>query len=650
MIVRTEPKSDTKEAAKLSKFFSNKDNTIYPIQSDLQRRYCWPSTHIDKFFKDYIVDLYERNKEADENGEDSLFARIGDAILTKEENDNSLGPKCKKQEIIDMSQRITTVMSFIVVLLYVYADKNDIKTEEERRELYNKYLRTKNNKSYKVISTFKNNDFEEVIEGCIKGTFKTDEKTIKELTKIFDEKKKNEINYKSFRSICAYVYRLVQTTIGTDDMAIKDRLDLFLDKTYIQVEICEKEERVEKFREVNTYRVGIANKDIYKTLLCAKGDDGEIDSKFQDFEAKIETITKPKRINILKSPITVTEYILKTALIVLDDTRETCKSTFSLDDDNNGLAHHLNKGLLDTEEKVLNYLDICIDICDFLTKSMEYKQEGFNEEWYLLTENHTRPFIWLYNILPAYAISKIKDEEKKSFAFEMLLKSFMIYSIKYAVNRSVQYIQTYMYSFAKEILEDCDKKYCLEDFKTDIIRLYNKTFSEFIFNDLTGTIKMLNYSLSSSKSGIYAILSYIEYLAQKQSGIKRDNLYRLIKKDEIELDHIFPRSKKTDDNEKDIDSIGNLVFLEKSLNASKQDVELATSEKYGDSSFISTKLIIRGNRYEGLTNEQIVSISENVIPYNGSKDMINNFSTDLIRSRENDIASLIKKLAQNSNI
>ena len=66
MIVKREPKGDTKEAVKLSKFFSNKDNTVYPIQSDLQRRYCWPSTHIDKFYKDYIIDLFEKNKEAAE--------------------------------------------------------------------------------------------------------------------------------------------------------------------------------------------------------------------------------------------------------------------------------------------------------------------------------------------------------------------------------------------------------------------------------------------------------------------------------------------------------------------------------------------------------------------------------------------------------
>jgi hypothetical protein len=60
MIIKRQPKGDTKDAVTLSKFFSNKDNTVYPIQSDLQRKYCWPASNIDKFFNDYIIrnDLY----------------------------------------------------------------------------------------------------------------------------------------------------------------------------------------------------------------------------------------------------------------------------------------------------------------------------------------------------------------------------------------------------------------------------------------------------------------------------------------------------------------------------------------------------------------------------------------------------------------
>lgn len=633
MIIKRQPKGDTKDAVTLSKFFSNKDNTVYPIQSDLQRKYCWPASNIDKFFNDYIIDLYDQNKEADAAGEDDLFAIIGDAILTRTENQYGIEGKCKKQEIIDSSQRIITSMSFITMMLLVYLDNNFIMSEDERRKIYNQYFKTKNGLSYKVVSTFKDNDFEEVIEDCISRSFETDDKSIKSLIKCFNENnKKNEVVYKSFRQTCAYVYSLIASTIGLDNKTIKDRLDLFLERTYIQIEECEKEERVAKFIEVNTCRVGIANKDVYKTLLCAKGD--RIDLKFQEFEQKVKMVTDSKRINIIKSPITPTEYIMRMAIILMDKTRETCKNSFSLSDEKNGFAYHINNGLLTNEDDILIFLDICIDICNFLYTSMDYKQEGFNEDWYLFAEFRTKKNIWLYNILPSYVISLLNDEDKKSFAFEMLLKSYTTYTIKYSTDRSVQYIQDYMYTFTKEVLEKGDEEYTLDDFKKSILSIYNNTFSDFISKDITRIVKKLNYHEASSKPGIHNILSCIEYFAQKQCGKKRDNLYNITKKDVIEIDHIFPQSKENETNEDFINGIGNLTFLEKSLNASKQDDESTTSDRYGDSSFITTKIMINSNRYEGLTNPQMKDIRENIIPFCVDKNTINNFESSIICRRD----------------
>ena len=97
MITQKEPTCNAKQPLKLSKFFSNKDNIVYPIKSDLQRRYCWPSKYIDKFFKDYFIDLYEKNKEADENGDDCLYGKIGDAIMTKAEDKYLPSKKYKEQ-------------------------------------------------------------------------------------------------------------------------------------------------------------------------------------------------------------------------------------------------------------------------------------------------------------------------------------------------------------------------------------------------------------------------------------------------------------------------------------------------------------------------------------------------------------------------
>lgn len=647
MIVKRMPKAITKEVVSLSKFFSNKDNTVYPIQFDLQRPYCWPSHNINKFFKDYIIDLYDQNKDADEAGEDDLYATIGDAILTRPEYNYGADGKCKKQEIIDGSQRITTSMAIVAMMIMVYLDSNFIISEDERRKIYNQYFKTKNGLSYKVISTYNDNDFIEVIEDCIAHTFDTDNKTIKSFTKVFNEPcKKNVSVYKSFRETCYYVYSLIVSTIGIDNVTIKDRLDLFLERTYIHVEECAQEERMSKFLEVNTCKEGVANKDVYKTQLCAKG--YEIDKKYQEFERKVKMITnsKHKRINIIKSPITPMEYIMRMSLILMDKTRKTCKSSFSLGDEKNGFEYHINNGLLTNEHDIFIFLDKCIDICNFLYTSMDYKHDGFNDEWYLLAEYQKtckKENIWLYNILPSYVISHINDDDKKSFAFEMLFKSYIAYSIKYSTEKSVQYIQDYMYTFTRVLLEKSEKEYSLDDFKESIKTVYKNTFGDLINNDIIIKVQNLNYCKQASRPAINNILSCIEYFAQKHSGKKRDNLYNLIKKDVIEMEHIFPQSKISDTNKDYIHGVGDLTFLEKALNASKQDNETSTSDRFGDSSFITTKLMIKGNRYEGIKNSDIDYIQKNIIPLCVDEKTINNFESSIIIRRDA-IAHKIKEI------
>lgn len=642
---RTEPESGSNKMIKLIKFFSNEDNIIYPIQSDLQRRYCWPSQYVTNFFTNFIIDIYELNVEADKSGEDPYWAVVGEGILTKPEENYGPKNKCRKQEIIDLSQRITSSMAIISVLLYVFLENEEIFDIEERRKIFHSYLRTKNGESWKVVSTFKDSDIDETLEALINRSFKTDIKSLNASTKCFKDSnvKKNEVKYKSFNSICSFIYKLIDNTIGLKDSAIKKRLDLFLKMVSVDIKECDKKDRVANFMAANTFRLGVPNKDIYKGLLCSKGE--KIDSKFQDFEEKISEITgKNKKIHIIKTPVTEAEYILKLGLIILDKTRKTCKFGFSLEDEKDGLEFQLNQGFLKTEENVIEYLDVCIDIINFLKNSMTFSQKDFYNDWYLFSENHTKPFIWLYNILPSYVISNLKDEIKKEYAFIVLLKSFTTYSIKYSSNRSVQYIQPYMYSLSKEILKMANDKYSVEDFKNGLNCLYAKTFGEYIKNDLSRDIKRLAYSRTSDKGGIYSILSFIEYMSQIKCGIKRNNLFKLVEKNQIEIDHIMPQSKKSQDNEEYIDSIGNLAFLEKTLNGSKNDDGDSTSKRYSDSSFISTKLIVQGNRYEGLKNEEIKGLQENIIPYTATENNVNQFDVSQINERKNRIAYEIRNV------
>ena len=48
MYVRKMPKGSNKNPMGLNEIFSNRNNKVYPIKSELQRRYCWTEKEVDK--------------------------------------------------------------------------------------------------------------------------------------------------------------------------------------------------------------------------------------------------------------------------------------------------------------------------------------------------------------------------------------------------------------------------------------------------------------------------------------------------------------------------------------------------------------------------------------------------------------------------
>lgn len=648
MIRRNKPEGSHKTATNLKTVFSNENNTRYLIKSDLQRRYCWTKIIVEHFFKDYLIDLYDANVEADSNGEDNWYGTVDDAIFVKKD-ENGI------QEIVDSGQRMTTSLAIVCVFLFLILKDSEVKNIEERKKLFESYIKTKNKLYLKLSNTFEDSDVIPTIESLTDGTFQTTKKAISEKKRVFERGKKGEIVYKQFSSLCALIYTITEETIGLNDKSLLDRLNCFLENTYFDVEECEKSERVARFQQANTNRIEIPNADIYKTLMCAKGE--AIDKKFQEFEKCINDITgKNKKIHIIKSPLSPIEYIMRLGIILKDNTKKSCSFYYSLDNEDNGIVWHLENedGLLYTEEKVLDYLDGCIDICNFLKTSTDYVgNTSSHEDYYMLTEGRNSPYIWLYNILPSYIISKICDNKKKEFAFNLVLISYMVYSIKCVSSKSVQYIQPYMYEISKIMLERKDDNFGFEDFKNGLVNEYTRVFGEFIKNHLTANVKRLSYGDSIAQSAIFGIMSVDEYYTQKGANIKKDNLHKLLttkrsKKNveqSVQLDHIYPQSNKNEENETEIDSIGNLALLEGALNASKGNNQGKTFEAYSNSSFLTTKVMIEDNRYEFLTQDTLDNVRKKYIPYTTSSDGINNFGTDEIIERRNRIADKIRMIA-----
>ncbi len=648
MYVRKEPKSSNKNPMKLSDVFSNKDNSVFPIKSDLQRRYCWTSNEIDTLISQYFVDMYLKNKESDNNGENPFYGTIGDGIVCKP-HPNWMNTNCESNELVDMSQRITTVTAISMAALYLHMLNEDIMDINERQLLMESYFKTKNKESFRVETTFKDCEIKSVYNDIVNNTFSFSKKDVQNACKLFQPCKKGEVVYKPFSKIVRKVYDTITSLVDVNDVNMKEWLDSFLDNTYLQIEVCEYSERVAKFREVNSYRIGVADTDIYKSLLCAKGD--SIDDLYQEMEENIRKISETvkdkgyvKRINILKAPYTITEYIMKLALICISKDEKICKFDFTMSDAERGIEWQLENenGCLNTEEKVLTFIKKCIHICEFLSHSMDFKTDDFTSDWYLFTEGRNRPFIWLYNILPCYLISQISNADKKEYAFNMLLRSYLAYSLKYSTNRSVQYIQNYMFTFALKLIKFEEKSY--EVFKNELDVLYNDTFSKFISEELNRNMVRLAYGEASSLSAIRGILSYFEYEAQKRSGEKNKNLYRFScgEKDAVEIEHIKPKSEETDDNSIEIHGIGNLTLLESTLNSAKCNNAEKTSNIYNASTFITTKLMINNARLGNLTNNHLDELRGKSIPEVFDVDEINSFNEDDIKRRRTKMVKMVR--------
>lgn len=650
MYVRKMPKGSNKNPMGLNEIFSNRNNKVYPIKSELQRRYCWTEKEVDNLIEQYYIEMFDRNISADEKGEDSFYGTIGDGIICNE-MPNWKDTGCPYSELVDMSQRITTTYAICIVSLLLYMDKEGITDINERRKILDMYLKTKNKKSFKVETTFKDCEINKVYEAAVNGTFSFNTKEVKEANRLFKSGKNTEVVYKPFSMLVRKVYSTITDIIGTD-VNFKEYLDAFLKNTYIQIEECDHKERLEKFREVNSFRVGVADADIYKSMLCYMGE--KVDDKYQLFEEWVKKISSndnskgyKKRINILKAPYTVSEFIMKLALILLTKDEEICRFDFKLSDANKGIEwqRYNEKGILHTEEEILSFLDCCIDICEFLYNSMEMPR-NFNESWYMFTEGRNTSNIWLYNILPCYVISKMNDIDTKNYAFDMLLRSYLMYSIRYLDNKSVQYIQNYLFTFAFKLIHFESKGF--DTIKDQLDSHYNHTFGNFISNGMSNNLSHISFEGRTSQGAIRGILSVMEFLAQRRANVKKENIYKFLtsKNSDIDIEHIMPRNKKTDDNDVFVDGIGNLVLLESSLNSSKNDNADATSKRYTDSSFITTKLIMENSRYEGLTNIQLADLRANNIPYCCAEENLNEFDETMIKQRKNNISKMIRDFLQ----
>lgn len=651
MKVRITPAAITKNPKRLGDIF-NHDNNVYVIKADLQRKYCWKPAIIERLITEYYVDLYEGNQWAVEACEDYFYATIGDCCFSKRRKDWE-GTGCNYQEIIDGSQRLTTIFSICMVSIYLYMERSGIFDIDERRRIMDSYVKTGKRQCFKLTTTFKDCEISEVYEKLV--TREMD-------FKIIPTKNEERINYMPFSKLVSYIYKILSGMEKNGSLCegvdFKGYLDSFLESTYLYVEECDIEDRLVKFKEMNSYHVGVADHDIYKSLLCDKGK--EVIVKYQEFEKWIKKITSTTEIsskNRLHTNVSTTgiEYIMKLGLICYTLDEDICNVSYSLKEPIKGMEWQLNNehGYLRSEENVHSFLDKCIDICKFLYGSTEYTDK-FNESFYMFTEGYGHPYIWWHAILPCYLIKNIEDQKCKDFVFALLLKTYFLTTVLKATASTNK--GKCLFNLCQILLNYAKNGWQYIPMSEELSRYYSQNFMSFIVSDkLSTTMDHICYAINGNKCAIHGTLSYFEFISQWFADRPSSNIWELLtaenaKSSKITIEHILPQANKNDTNSMHIDCLGNLVLLENNLNSSKQDDLESTSKCYKDSSFITTKLLISDSVFPGVCSDTLSKLKSDYLPMVYSENELNHFNEQMIVSRLKAIKALIRKTLQSIEV
>lgn len=643
-VTKGKPKGQTIEPLYIGETLTSENNKYYVIEGHVQRPYKW---HID-LIRDFIATFYdtvEMNRESEMKMEDDVFVDYYDVMLS--ETDDKSGDEFKQAiSIIDGGQRLMTSYATIMVLCYIIMEKQSITDVDERRKFLYKYIKTKNEKYFKLNTTFRDDDIQNTSEEIIMNSLKLTDRIIDTAMNTL----KNGREDKKFRNVVIGVYGIIREVFdsNTDFNYV---MDVFLNKMYFFSRRCPKESKKKVFIEINKNKQVVEDTDIYKTLINGKEEQSEniVSEKYNNLVELTNEVKKKGLMVDLKRGTCVLDYTMLSALKYIDRSEQTFKDTFYLDNNAYGIEYQLDNGILKDKQGAVNFLNTSIDIGNFAKNSMVYRDELYNDNYFFTQLGKKR--LWWHVMLPLYIIDKDFSREKHDFLYETLMKSWTCYNIRYTISSHIQYYQKFLAKFG--LLSLLHKDDDIMVLKSVIKNLYNETFSDLLTKDMDKAIKRLNYTIDKDKQAIRSIFSTIEYSIFKSTGNKTNMLYNFVEEyinsgkimskngaskgtksnKMMSIDHIIPQSygKAMMMDENVINSIGNLTLLELTLNQKKSDDITKNREIYLSSKYISTNLLNNNNSFVNLSTTDIAKVSNLVKRYDESE--INAFTKDDIENR-----------------
>jgi len=553
-----------------------------------QRPYSWEYEQIRKFLSDIVLSFWGNDGESEP---EAMF--IGTMQLSERKYINKYitGRAYHQQEIIDGQQRLTTLLILLKILKDRFSDCMELQTIE-----FN-WLQTKvnNGKQQFYLNEFINNSeyFEETLNPYLKNSY-----IIKE---ILDEIILSEENDLKIFSINKFVKHILSNVY------------------FVIIETCASlSKTLQIFNAINTTGLDLNTGDIFKIniydYLVGKKNCGE--EVFNEISKLYEKIDEKNRkagyaitniIDILSiyQYILIAEYELPNVLYsYATDTffERLFDSIFNI----NIWEHY----------KHLKNLDLNLDDIDRIIE-MRYEWEtmglgtaedncAINFIWWSRYSRY-----WILVFILMFRFKDYKDHIQEIYKFiRQLSKLFIIYSVLYL--KAVGEIHSFVYSLIEALLNKPYEKIIeLIDIKINGSSKYRGENKVEFENDINGDI-VYNTKIKNIVCRLSAMLSEDYQTTEKTELLEIEK--KLFEFPPIDMEHIQSyndideeeRQKIWEEWGSDINSIGNLVVLELSINRSIQNkpyIKKITEEPgYKDSCYKAIKRLIDEYSEWNLTN------------------------------------------------
>jgi hypothetical protein len=540
---------------------------IIPIY---QRPYSWNKEHIDKLLNDLFIGYYNNGVKVFED----VFIGTMQLSFPKRISDTLY-----EQEIIDGQQRISTFLLLIKVIQLKNIDK---KIPEI---------------SLDWLSTEVNNN--------------TQEADLKELIAINDINDLKEETNNTYIKNAFYVNQKLESLFATDEESEKDiTIGDFLLK-YIFEKVCfvviktfaPLSKTLKIFDAINTTGMDLGGNDIFKIrfyeyLKDYKNEDKKVFEQISTLYSRIDEINKDGWKFGIYDILSNYQWILISKYGLNKTLYNYNANTFfeQLFDVILKINNHNN---FDSTKILSDKIEISIAELNVLIENRNKRESEKDKSIEITCANHLIAHwsrygrYWQLIMLFYYSFSKTEnfEEKLKEFVYE-LQKTLVVYSVVF--DKSVNE----MHSFLRDLVDIIIRE-DVKDYDELIIRLKNKRKERKI--DFINTINGDIFHNAKKKNLICRTSAIIDELDNNPNH-NPEELGKKIFTTNIDIEHIHSRGDELNSAEKletwgkDLNSLGNLMILESTINKSiSNDPFHAKLKRYPESIYKSVKNMAQNN-------------------------------------------------------